>query len=171
MSDEAKPADPPETEEVQWLYLGIRRDAKKKQHVWYDLSGIPNDGKPLAYDEKRALWYDGLTCPGLTGTICKVKCKVGSTSVFLKSAKPVGVWSNRDDVMRWQTENRAREMEHDRTSKTMRACKENLVLKVLEPIRRAYHATSNHKQKTYILAQVIEYIQSYRPPKDVEQED
>jgi hypothetical protein len=52
MPDEPKPR-------ITLLYLGCRENERGKplQHLWYDLTGIDNDGEPLAEESARHQYY------------------------------------------------------------------------------------------------------------------
>ena len=155
-------------ERINLLYVGVRegKDAPTV-HLWYDLTGIANDGNPLKEDHERHQLYGGkkkrggnniaLASPGQIFSFEK-----SENGVFANTRHYVGRWQNDDDVVRWQAESNAIEKTIELAARAKKESKERLDWQALEPFRRAYHGRLNYRQQQMLLAQIINYVTRYR---------
>lgn len=162
MPDEPKPR-------ITLLYLGCR-DAgagEPLQHLWYDLTGIDNDGEPLKEESSRHQCYGskkkGHSTKNIAfaqpGAIYSFERSEGG--VYGTTAHYQGRWKNEEDVLRWTAEHNAIDRAAELAAQAKKQNKEHLDWEALEPFRRAYHGRLNYKQQQMLLAQVMQHITKY----------
>jgi hypothetical protein len=157
-------------ERVTLLYLGVREWERDKplRHLWYDLTGIENDGSALKDDHERHQFYGSkkkghgtkniaFASPGQIFTFEK-----SDNGVFGNTGHYIGRWACEDDVVKWQAENNAVDRAAEMKERAKKESKDRLDWEALEPFRQAYHGRLNYRQQQMLLAQVMQYITSHR---------
>lgn len=157
-------------ERVTLLYLGVRERERGKplRHLWYDLTGIDNDGSPLKNDQERHEFYGSkkkghstkniaFASPGQIFTFEK-----SENGVYGNTAHYVGCWACQEDVVQWQAESNAVDRAAELRELAKKESKERLDWEALEPFRQTYFGRLNYRQQQMLLAQVIQYITSHR---------
>ena len=157
-------------ERVTLLYLGVREWERDKplRHLWYDLTGVDNDGSPLKDDNERHGFYGSKKKGHSTKNIAFAS--PGQIFSFEKSEKGVygntghyiGRWACQDDVVKWQAESNAVDRAAEMKERAKKESKDRLDWEALEPFRQAYHGRLNYRQQQMLLAQVMQYITSHR---------
>jgi hypothetical protein len=158
------------------LYLGIRVGLKKqKVHKWFNIEGIPNEGKSLdlnsdkflcpisgseeAKMSERYMAYGGknIARGASIGQIWSIVAK-DETSVIPSTAKYIELWGSKEDVHEWLAASVAAEAtikEAKRPAKDKTSFANALTF--LAPISRTY-GRANSAGKAAILQRVITYI-------------
>lgn len=143
-------------EKVFRRYIYIKRDGKYYYYLQLEKDCI-NDGRRAEGNMQSFSKKFGI---GGAGSIFELETieKGTSTSVSLKSKNySIGYWKNREQIIEWQAEERVVE-----DAKALdKAAKEDKLLTILFPIRRAYKNCRNKNERTVLLARIIDYIQTY----------
>ncbi len=155
---------------LELLYIGCRENehGKPLRHLWYDLTGISNDGSPLKVDLERHQLYGSKKKGHATkniafaspGAIYSFERSEGG--VYSNTGQYVGRWACEEDVLKWTAEHNAIDGEADLAERAKKENKEHLEWDALEPFRHAYHGRLNYKQQQMLLAQVIQYVTKYQ---------
>jgi hypothetical protein len=155
---------------IDLLYIGCRENERGKplQHLWYDLTGINNDGSALKDDPERHQFYGskkkGHTTKNIAiaspGAIYSFERSEGG--VYGSTGRYLGRWTCEEDVLKWTAEHNAIERTAELAERAKKENKEHLDWEALEPFRRAYHGRLNYKQQQMLLAQVMQYITKYK---------
>lgn len=159
---------------ITLLYLGCR-DAgagKPLHHLWYDLTGIDNNGDPLQDESARHQFYGskkkGHTTKNIAfaqpGAIYSFEKSEGG--VYGSTGHYLGRWKNEEDVLRWTAEHNAVDRAAELAAQAKKENKEHLDWETLEPFRQAYNGRLNYRQQQMLLAQVIQYITRYKGAND-----
>jgi len=164
----AKPE--PKTEPITMLFLGVRchgTNAKATRvWVWRRITEEMNDGSPLpaANDsdkQYRERWYTKKSniCIGAQpGTVITIDQEVGETSIYPGSSRILGRWENEEDVVKWRSLHRAAEGELAHFQKAAKDVRQDLAVDALTPFREAYQGCRNRRQRSHLLAWIIEEI-------------
>ena len=157
-------------ERIALLYIGCRDSERGKplHHLWYDLTGISNDGSPLNDDPERHQYYGskkkGHTTKNLTiaspGAIYSFERS--ENGVYGSTGQYLGRWACAEDVLKWTAEHNAIDRAAELAERAKKENKEHLDWETLEPFRKAYHGRLNYKQQQMLLAQVLQYITKYK---------
>jgi len=148
-------------EEACLLFVGTRQDQKKKKvWLWYEIQKGENNGDPIAYDKGRERHYSGknLATGASPGTIITIDQTPDKKSVFPGSFHIIGVWKCDDDVVSWRAKNRAVQGEIEHNQRVNAEVRRDVPDEYLEPFRLAYQRCKNRRQKTQLIAWVIEQI-------------
>jgi hypothetical protein len=155
---------------IELLYIGCRENehGKPLQHLWYDLTGISNDGSPLKDDPARHQLYGskkkGHTTKNVAaaspGAIYSFERSEGG--VYGSTARYLGRWADEEDVLKWTAEHNAIDRAAELAECAKKENKRHLDWEALEPFRKAYHGRLNNKQQQMLLAQVMQYITKYQ---------
>lgn len=168
--------DKPDEKRLTLLYLGVRIGSKKqKLHKWFDVEGIPNDGKSLGLNsdairfaisgteeakmaERYAAYGPKNIAKGASvGQIWSIVTREENT-VLPSTAKYIELWVNKEDVHEWLAEAVAAEAmikDARRTAKDKTSFANALIS--LAPVSRAYKR-ANAAGQAAILQKVITYI-------------
>ena len=155
-------------ERIDLLYIGVRegKDAPTV-HLWYDLTGVTNDGSPLKEDHERHQLYGGkkrgnnniaFASPGQVYSFEKSENGVYANT----SRQYIGRWQNDEDVVKWQAESNAIERTIELAARAKKESKEHLDWQALEPFRKAYNGRLNYRQQQMLLAQILHYVTRYK---------
>lgn len=163
MTTEAKPR-------IALIYIGCRENERGKplQHLWFDLTGIDNDGSPLTDDHERHQVYGskkkGHTTKNLTfaspGAIYSFERSEGG--VYGSTGQYLGRWACEDDVLKWTADHNAIDRTGELAERARKENKQHFDWEALEPFRKAYHGRLDYRQQQMLLAQVMQYITKYR---------
>lgn len=155
---------------ITLLYLGCRENepGKPLSHLWFDLSGIENDGASLKDDQERHQLYGskkkGHSTKNLTiaspGAIYSFEQSEGG--VYGSTGRYLGRWACEGDVVKWTAEHNAIDRAAELAERGKKENKERLDWEALEPFRKAYHGRLNYRQQQMLLAQMIQYVTTYR---------
>lgn len=155
---------------ITLLYIGCREGERGKplHHLWYDLTGISNDGSPLKDDLERQQFYGskkkGHTTKNLTfaspGAIYSFERS--ENGVYGSTGQYLGRWVCEEDVLKWTAEHNAIDRAAELAERAKKVNKEHFDWEALEPFRKAYHGRLNYKQQQMLLAQVLQYITKYK---------
>ena len=156
---------------IELLYIGCRENERGKPlcHLWYDLTGIANDGSQLKDEQARHQVYGSKKAGHRTKNIAFASpgaiysFERSDNGVFGSTAHYVGRWACEDDVLKWTAEHNAIDRDAEMAARANKENREHLDWNVLEPFRKAYHHRLNYKQQQMLLAQLIQYITTYRP--------
>lgn len=162
-------ADESKTERITLLFLGARTHGQntkiKRVWVWRRITEEMNDGSPLPTAKEsdrqfRERWYTkkNLCIGAQPGTIITIDQEVGETSIYPGSSHIVGRWENEDDVIQWRSLHRAAEGELAHSQKAAKDIRQDLAVDALEPFRTAYQGCRNRRQRSQLLAWIIEEI-------------
>ena len=154
-------------ERIDLLYVGVRegKDAPTV-HLWYDLTGIANDGSTLKEDHERHQLYGGkkrgsnniaLASPGQIYSFEK-----SENGVYSNTRHYVGRWQNEDDVVKWLAESTAIERTIELATRAKKESKERLDWQALEPFRKAYNGRLNYRQQQMLLAQIMQFVTKHK---------
>ncbi len=135
-----------------WIFVG-QEDGKDYKYLILP-DGYINDGREAVgeYTWFPVVWY------GNAGSIYEVTRKEGKTVSYTKKNFPIGIWKNSAQRNEWQAAQRACE---DR-NKMINQSKEDSLMDLLAPIRKAYANTRRYQEKAVLLGRVIIYITSGR---------
>jgi hypothetical protein len=157
-------------ERVTLMYLGVREweHGKPLRHLWFDLTDINNDGSSLKEDHERHQFYGskkkGHSTKNITfaspGQIFSFE--KSENGVYGNTARYIGRWACQDDVVKWQAESNAVDRAAEMEERAKKERKERLDWETLEPFRQAYFGCLNYRQQQMLLAQVLQYITTYR---------
>jgi hypothetical protein len=163
MPDEPKPR-------ITLLYIGCREagTGKPLQHLWYDLTGIDNDGKPIKDESTRHQFYGSKKKAHSTKNIAFAQ--PGAIYSFDKSEGGVyggtanyeGRWACQEDVLKWTVEHNAIDRTAELSGQARKENKDHLDWQALEPFRQAYNGRLNYKQQQMLLAQIVQYVTKHR---------
>lgn len=155
---------------ITLLYIGCREagTGKPLHHLWYDLTGIDNDGESLKEDSARHQHYGskkkGHTTKNIAfaqpGAIYSFEKSEGG--VYGSTAHYQGRWACEEDVLRWTAEHNAIDRTAELAAQAHKENKEHLDWQALEPFRQAYHGRLNYKQQQMLLAQIMQHITRFR---------
>lgn len=149
-------------ERIVLLFLGTRPspDKPKKVWMWYEIQEDENNGDPLKHEKERERLYSGknLTVGTFPGTIVSIDQTLDAKSVYPGSARIIGSWKCDDDVVAWRAESRAIEGEIEYDQRVNAEIRRDVPDEYLEPFRLAYQRCKNRRQKTQLIAWVIEQI-------------
>jgi len=162
--------DEPLKPRITLLYIGCRDAGAGKllHHLWYDLTGIDNNGEPLKDESARYQFYGSKKQGHKTkniafavpGAIYSFEKSEGG--VYGGTAHYQGRWACEEDVLKWTSEHNATDRSAELAAQAKRANKEHLDWQALEPFRQAYNGRLNYRQREMLLAQVIHYVTKYR---------
>lgn len=155
---------------IELLYIGCREgeSGKPLHHLWYDLTGISNDGTPFKDDLERHQLYGSKKKGHTTKNIaCASPGAIYSferseAGVYGSSGRFLGRWSCEEDVVKWTAEHNAIDRAAELTGRARKENKKHLDWEALEPFRKAYNGRLNYKQQQMLIAQVIQYITKYK---------
>lgn len=163
MPDEPKPR-------ITLLYIGCREagTGKPLQHLWYDLTGIDNDGKPFKDESPRHQFYgskkQGHNTKNIAfaqpGAIYSFEKSEGG--VYGSTAHYQGRWACEEDVLKWTAEHNAIDRTAELAAQAQKENKDHLDWEALEPFRQAYNGRLNYKQQQVLLAQIIHHVTRFR---------
>ena len=155
---------------ITLLYIGCHENERGKplQHLWFDLTGIDNDGSTLKEDHERHQVYGskkkGHTTKNIKfaspGAIYSFEKSEGG--VFGSTGQYLGRWGNEEDVLKWTAEHNAIDRAAELAERAKKENKQRLDWEALEPFRKAYHGRLDYRQQQMLLAQVIHYITKYK---------
>jgi hypothetical protein len=156
---------------ITLLYVGCREGGSGKplQHLWYDLTGIDNDGTPLREDPARHQTYGSkkkghntknitFASPGAIYTFEKAE-----NGVFPTTGQYLGRWECEEDVLKWTAEHNAIDRAAELAERAKKDNKRHLDWEALEPFRKAYHGRLDYRQQQMLLAQVLQYVTRFKP--------
>ena len=165
---ETPPTEP--NPRIELLYIGCRENERGKPlcHLWYDLTGIVNDGSSLKDEQARHQVYGskkkGVSTQNIAfaspGAIYSFERS--GNGVYGSTARYIGRWASEDDVLKWTAEHHAIDRAAELAERAKKENKQHLEWDALEPFRLAYHGRLNYKQQQMLLAQVIQYVTKYR---------
>jgi hypothetical protein len=155
---------------IELLYIGCRENERGKPlcHLWYDLTGIANDGSPLKDEQARHQVYGAKKRGHFTKNIALAvpgaiySFERSDNGVYGSTGRYLGRWACEDDVLKWTAEHNAIDRAAELVERAKKENKERVDWEVLEPFRKAYHGQLNYKQQQMLLAQVIQYVTKYR---------
>jgi hypothetical protein len=159
---------------ITLLYLGYSpSEDGLLGHLWYDLTGIENDGAPLPKQEesrrqlfgskKRGGVYKNLLLV-LPGTIYSFE--QSENGVYGKSGQYIGRWQCKDDVTAWCAKANAIERAAELAATAAKENKRHLDWEALEPFRKAYNDCLNYRQQQMLLAQVVQRVTKWKKGDD-----
>ena len=156
---------------ITLLYLGCRENERGKplQHLWHDLTGIDNDGATLKDDQARHQLYGskkkGHSTKNITfaspGAIYSFERSEGG--VYGSTGRYLGRWACEEDVVKWTAEHNAIDRAAELAERAKKENREHLDWEALEPFRKAYHGRLNYRQQQMLLAQVLQYLTTFKP--------
>jgi hypothetical protein len=133
---------------IELLYVGCRENDRGKPlfHLWYDLTGIVNDGSPLEDEQARHQIYGskkkGHTTKNITfaspGAIYSFE--QSDNGVFGATGQYLGRWACEDDVLKWTAEHNAIDRAAELAERAKKENKQHLEWDALEPFRQAFLA-------------------------------
>ena len=155
---------------IELLYIGCRENERGKPlcHLWYDLTGIANDGSALKDEQARHQIYGSKKKGASTQNIAFASpgaiysFERSDNGVYGSTARYVGRWACEDDVLKWTAEHNAIDRAAELAARAKKENKQHLDWEVLEPFRKAYQGQLNYKQQQMLLAQVIHCVTMYR---------
>ncbi len=167
MTTEAKPR-------ITLLYIGCREweQGKPLHHLWYDLTGIDNDGSPLKDDVAKHQTYGSKKKGHSTQNIAFASpgaiysFEQSENGVYGTTGRYLGRWACEEDVVKWTAEHNAIDRAAELAGRAKKENKERLDWEVLEPFRKAYNDRLNYRQQQMLLAQVMQYITRHKNPSD-----
>jgi len=167
----------PDTEpkpRITLLYLRCCENERGKplQHVWYDLTGIDNNGEPLKEESARHQIYGkkkkGHSTKNIAfaqpGAIYSFEKSEGG--VYSGTADYQGRWACEEDVVKWNAEHNAIDRAGELAERAKKENKEPLDWDALEPFRKAYDGRLNYRQQQMLIAQVLQYITRHKGGDD-----
>ena len=167
MAEEPKPR-------ITLLYLRCCENERGKplQHVWYDLTGIDNDGSPLKEEPARHQIYGkkkkGHTTKNIAfaqpGAIYSFEKSEGG--VYGNTGQYQGRWKNEEDVLKWTAESHAIDRAGELAERAKKENQERLDWQALEPFRKAYNGRLNYKQQQMLLCQILQYVTKHKGGDD-----
>jgi hypothetical protein len=164
MPEEAKPR-------ITLLYLGCR-SGKPLQHLWFDLTGIENDGSPLQDEPGRHQFYGSKKKGHSTRNIAFAQpgaiysFEKSEGGVYGSTANYQGRWKNEEDVLKWTAEHNAIDRAAELAAQAVKENKEHLDWEASEPFRKAYNGRLNYRQQQMLLAQVMQYVTRHKGADD-----
>ena len=152
-----------ERKSVTLVYLGVGRTSKgKKGHRWHEIKSVEvNDGGKLSQESSPHL-YEGknLLAGASPGAIISIEMDAEGTTCYPGTARLVGNWNNEEDVLLWRSVSRATAGDLEREQKAAKEMRRDLPGETLEPFRHAYWLCRNSRQRSQLLAWVIDQITS-----------
>ena len=155
---------------ITLLYVGCREGERGKplQHLWYDLTGIDNDGSALKDEPARHQSYGskkkGHTTKNLTfaspGAVYSFER--AENGVYAVTGQYLGRWKCDEDVVKWTAEHNAIDRAAELAERAKKDNQEQLDWDALEPFREAYQGRLNYRQQQMLLAQVMQRITKYK---------
>jgi len=155
---------------ITLLYLRCCENERGKplSHLWFDLTGIENDGSPLKNEQARHQIYGSkkkghstrnlaLAAPGAVYSFEKTE-----NGVFGSTERYLGRWANEDDVLKWTVEHNAIDRAAELAERAKKENQEHVDWATLEPFRQAYNGCLNYKQQQMLLAQIIQYVTRHK---------
>jgi hypothetical protein len=155
---------------IDLLYLGVREGPGAQMNfLWYDLTGIANDGSQLKEEAERHQVYGArkkgqrtasniaFASPGQLFSFEK-----SEGGVYRNSHQYLGRWQNQEDVIRWQAESNAIARTIELAQRSKKEAKDRLDWEALEPFRQAYHRQLNYKQQQMLLAQILHCVTRHK---------
>lgn len=155
---------------ITLLYIGCRENERGKplSHLWFDLTGIDNDGSPLKDEQARHQIYGSkkkghstrniaFAAPGAIYSFEKTE-----NGVFGSTGRYLGRWANQEDVVKWTAEHNAIDRAAELAERAKKENQERLDWETLEPFRKAYNGRLNYKQQQMLLAQIIQFITRHK---------
>jgi hypothetical protein len=155
---------------ITLLYLRCceNEHGKPLQHVWYDLTGIVNDGSPLKEEPARHQIYGKKKKGYSTQNIAFAQpgaifsFEKSENGVFGNTGQYQGRWKNEEDVVRFSAEHNAIDRTAELTERARKENKEHLDWDALEPFRKAYNGRLNYRQQQMLICQVLQYVTRHR---------
>lgn len=167
MPDEPKPR-------ITLLYLRCCENERGKplQHLWFDLTGIDNDGEPLREEPARHQIYGKKKKGHTTQNIAFAQpgaiysFEKSENGVFLNTGQYQGRWACEEDVVKWSGESNAIERVAELAERAKKENKEHLDWDALEPFRKAYNGRLNYRQQQMLLCQIMQYVTRHKGDDD-----
>ena len=164
MSDKPNPT-------ITLLFLHVVQSSKgDKSYKYVHLGDDDNDGRALedsprymferekSYTHKKPSRPLANAQPGTIVTVEYDSDKEPGESIWPSTAKLVGTWKNEDEVVKWRAIHRAQLGEIESDQAAAKANKRDLPAENLEPFQAAYRSLRNKRQRSQLLAWVIEEI-------------
>lgn len=155
---------------ITLLYLRCCENERGKplQHVWYDLTGIDNNGEPLKEESARHQIYGkkkkgyrtqniALASPGAIYSF-----EQSENGVFSNTGQYQGRWACEEDMLKWTAEHNAIDRAAELAERAKKENKERLDWDALEPFRAAYNDRLNYRQQQMLLAQILQYVTRHK---------
>jgi hypothetical protein len=155
---------------ITLLYIGCRENERGKplSHLWFDLTGIDNDGSPLKDEQARHQVYGSkkkghstiniaFAAPGAVYSFEKTE-----NGVFGSTGRYLGRWACEEDVLKWTAEHNAIDRAAELAERAKKENQEHVDWATLEPFRQAYNGRLNYKQQQMLLAQIIHFVTRHK---------
>lgn len=154
-------------ETITLFYLGFRHGVKDNtlyQSV-VEVDPETNNGDRFCWGSSQEKWYQVKGNKSLFPSyatagslwVAEVEREDGRTSLFNRTIRPVGLWSNQGQRSELQTLSRAIRQEFEAQSDARQKVSKRDDLAALDPIREAY-LMATPTQRPFILANAISYI-------------